>query len=691
MQARHPATSLLKRSCATCRQRKTRCDGEKPCGTCRRLHCASKCVYPEPTVRHLSEHQDLSYTRGLLNKAQAILSTMFPDRTVSELYGLSQEALISLLRENAAVASSREIASKSDPPTGMDSFMAQRLPSPRWSESAECFADSADDVNLLQKADAGPAGDWQNLGRTTVASVLGAIVRMCGLAPEGSRGSDVASDSRPGPRQRRPDRPPPISISTARAQKLIDGYFEYCHMQLPVLDEAMFRANVNRYRNVPIQDVEAMNPGWVALYNMVLAMGSVAIGVAGSDEDILFFRSAHWHLSDAGLAVANMSALQAYIIMSGQYLHYRCRPHLGYSINGMAARIASSLSGNLAGHTYREQRGLWLRIWWGIYFNDMSSCTNLKNELLLSNSFAAINEIAPLDDIDETEMGSDLPWLRHSVKLARLMEHAMQLLYEGQGSMDPVDGYAIDNAIQDWYLDLSFHIRACDHSNSRVQILRVMVLMRCQWLRLVYLRTYIVVAVRNGISYEEMPADARRLVDTMRVVANESLSTIEMSFMPNTFFGWNAVWYLYNLALVSLLNLLWDPTSELVHDWHRQVQTSLDLFNRLRGYSLVGGESHAAISKLYWNVRTRLAAIERSSPTSASDAFGHDYSWLLQLPMDPAAIGYEDVYAEPDDFGSLASAAYFPTDAESLTDSALAAFSPSGRSCDDQVFMNVPV
>ena len=161
-------------------------------------------------------------------------------------------------------------------------------------------------------------------------------------------------------------------------QRLIAAYFTHVHVFAPMIHEQTFR--------VTYLSNERTDSSWLALLNMVFAMGSVAASGSDSDQDIIFYQRAKQHLGLESLGSGHMETLQALTVMGGMYLHYRNRPNLASALLGAALRIACSLGlhreFNGEESPLSTEREVNRRTWWSIFVLDSWGSTTLGRPLM---------------------------------------------------------------------------------------------------------------------------------------------------------------------------------------------------------------------------------------------------------------------------------------------------------------------
>lgn len=151
-------------------------------------------------------------------------------------------------------------------------------------------------------------------------------------------------------------------------QRLIDAYFAGIHVFAPIIHEPSFR---NKY----LTSQTSQDRSWLALLNMVLALGSVTSSAGDSDEDFKYYRVAQQCLALESFGSGRLETLQALVLMGGQYLHFRNRPNMASAIIVACYRMASGLGLHL--RTPKDPDGkislqeeVKRRNWWTIYVLD---------------------------------------------------------------------------------------------------------------------------------------------------------------------------------------------------------------------------------------------------------------------------------------------------------------------------------
>lgn len=161
---------------------------------------------------------------------------------------------------------------------------------------------------------------------------------------------------------------------SSEGQTLIDAYFNRVQIFVPMLDEPSFRAD---YLNGRRHDAP-----WLALLNMVFAMGSIVASKSDDHNHITFYNRAKEHLPIDVFGSGHLEILQALSLMGGYYLHYINRPNLANAILGAALRMACAMGLHREGMPDQsganqlviEQRR---RTWWSLFCLDTWASTTL--------------------------------------------------------------------------------------------------------------------------------------------------------------------------------------------------------------------------------------------------------------------------------------------------------------------------
>ena len=322
-----------------------------------------------------------------------ILQRLYPTRDAQSLLPLSRKQLISLIdRPDSQGARTNSSPSGSNTSPHSQAFTSdddrslanlEQIPSQdtEWDEerrNRDPIPAEADDVNALSLS-----VDRQSsyLGATSIKAAFLVMLR-CDpslksfLAPSnGNLKQSSTGSNYPTPRPSGLVRTlQPIAWSS-EGQTLIDAYFNRVQIIVPMLDEPSFRAD---YLNGRRHDAP-----WLALLNMVFAMGSIVANKSDNHSHITYFSRAKEHLPIDIFGSGHLETLQALALMGGHYLHYINRPNMANAIIGAALRMACAMGlhregmsadQSAANRLIIEQRR---RTWWTLFCLDTWASTTL--------------------------------------------------------------------------------------------------------------------------------------------------------------------------------------------------------------------------------------------------------------------------------------------------------------------------
>lgn len=158
-----------------------------------------------------------------------------------------------------------------------------------------------------------------------------------------------------------------------KGQTLIDAYFKRVHVFIPMLDEATFRSDY--------LEGQRHDAPWLALLNMVFAMGSIVAMKSDDFNHINYYNRAMEHITIDAFGSSHIETVQALAIIGGYYLHYINRPNMANAVVGAVIRMASALGLHreslvqgsndvVAAETRR-------RTWWSIFCLDTWATTTM--------------------------------------------------------------------------------------------------------------------------------------------------------------------------------------------------------------------------------------------------------------------------------------------------------------------------
>lgn len=449
----------------------------------------------------------------------------------------------------------------------------------------------SDDVNGLSLS------THQNSSYVGVSSIQAALKAIFTISPAARVHVSNASLASVNPSRVPSPLPDQHSSSTLPspdiAHRLIDSFFARVHPLVPLVDEDSFRHTflyLNR-RDAP----------WLALLNVVLALGSLAAGTCHDHDHLLYYRRADFHLQAEGFGSGDLHILQAYGLIAGYYLHWLNRPNEGSAMMGATLRMASAMGlhrefavggSSIDGQKQIETRR---RIWWCLVTMDtwanmttgrpslgriglgvtvetptVPECTNnaqylasLKMLPLTHNVKFCIlatriqDRLAASHILDLEEIATvDAQLIQWHNDLPPVLRDAGQLAKHNQSHVgEAFPNGAVSTASQEAFSKSTSH-----HSSQTAcpDILRTPRLVIHWWyltLRILLYRPYLLTASLRGHPRVVSSAGEAAAVDKCCDIAGEMIENINFACPGELIAGWNAVWLMYQAVMVPLLSL----------------------------------------------------------------------------------------------------------------------------------------
>ncbi|EXF76017.1 fungal specific transcription factor domain-containing protein [Colletotrichum fioriniae PJ7] len=601
-------------ACAECKRRKIRCDGQQPCGQCLSSRAPKRCFYDKHRQRVIPSRKTLEALSQSLEECRSVLKRLFPHQDVQSLLPLSRHDLLGLL-EHPVLDTPTALPS---PPLNT-SPLSQELDSPVCSGSERGFSSlelmpgrdtewdeerrvrdpipiEADDVNALSLS-----VDRQSsyLGASSIKAALMCLMKVQPAlrnALTTPLQSAEVTHSFPSMRQRSavPKETQRIPWSW-KGQTLIDAYFKRIHVFVPMLDEAAFRADY--------LEGQRFDAPWLALLNMVFAMGSIVAMKSDDYNHINYYNRAMEHLPMDAFGSSHIEMVQALALIGGYYLHYINRPNMANAVLGAAIRMASALglhreslaqgSSDIAAAETRR------RTWWSLFCLDTWATTTMGRP-----SFGrwgpAINIRPPEFGInqgrDSAQHAGILP-LIENIKFCKIATQIQDLL-----AISPLlradDRCNLDGQLVNWYSSLPWLLRTTDPCAEPLYIARCIMKWRYQNLRMLLHRPVLLSLASNG-SLSHVAEQDVAAIETCRELAKQTIEDIAREWTRNQMSGWNAVWFLYQAAMIPLVSTFWEWNSPRVADWHQQIETILDLLEAMEDWSLAAKRSREVVWRMY--------------------------------------------------------------------------------------------
>ncbi|TRX90205.1 hypothetical protein FHL15_008933 [Xylaria flabelliformis] len=618
-----------------------------------------------------------------LEECRSILKRLFPNQEIQSLLPLPRQELLNLLDRPVhdtiiALPSPplhpSTVSADGGSPTlcGSDEGLAslEQIPSrdSEWDEERrgrDNIPAEADDVNALSLSVDRQAS---YLGASSIKAALMVMLKVQpalrnSLTPP--LNSVEMAHNLPILRQKVMNAKEPQRVPWSwKGQTLIDAYFKRVHVLIPMLDEASFRADY--------LEGQRFDAPWLALLNMVFAMGSISAMKSDDYNHLNYYNRAMEYLPMDSFGSSHIEVVQALALIGGFYLHYINRPNMANAVIGAAIRMASALGlhreslasaplGSCSDVAAAETRR---RTWWSLFYLDTCATTTLGRP-----SFGrwgpAINVRCPDSGLnsgrDSAQHAGILP-LVENIKFCKIATAVQDML-----AISPLlrteDRCNLDGQLVNWYSNLPWLLRTSDPCAEPLYIARCLMKWRYQNLRMLLHRPVLLNLASSGASHAAEHDIAA--IEACRDLAKQTIEDIAREWTRNQMSGWNAVWFLYQAAMIPLVSIFWQWDSPRVPDWQKQTETILELMEAMEDWSLAARRSREVIWRMYEasrqlepSLRAAAAAVQQQHASSLSPHLqiitGPEGSTMLgALNSDGSDIHMSPIGLGPDGFDDM--------------------------------------
>ncbi|EAW06838.1 putative C6 transcription factor [Aspergillus clavatus NRRL 1] len=646
------------RACKECRRRKIRCTGTHPCEPCLYYKKPELCRYSDPRVprRTLDDSIDTA------NQYRSVVEQLFPSAPVQSLVSLSREELLALLRDSILVSDGPTPQLPETPGTDQNSHPSQddSLENTDGNESN----DVSDDVNALSTVTRAPS---TYLGISSINAVFQVLKW---IDPESLElAAAVEETPSPGPAGGRSPSltkltnsviPQSHSTQSNNDLQLLDAYFDYIHPSMPLVDERDFRQT---YLAGTRQDDQ-----WLALLNMVLALGSIALYPGDDPSHIVYCKRVRSYLSLESLGTAHLETVQTLGLMAGHYLHYISQPNLAYVLIGAAVRMATALGLHKENADIDESESrplrpsvpveLRRRIWWSLYCLDTWGSMTLGRPTL-GRSSLAVTTRPPVQTVGINSSCTLI--LVENIRYCQIATRIQEAL-----AASPLIPYSqlqdFDNELLDWYEQLPALLKSYEPCSDSIYTART----RMQWslhnLRILLYRPVLLSFALRRVPYVALHTEQRLAIDKCRMLANDAIRDIAQARIHNPTAAWGVIWHLFQATLVPLLSLsvvltntapITDADRELVLSCREQVEITIGTISRIEAWHPTARKSLSLISRILAATKVRFAdppppiyhpqTQPPNQPQSQSQPHSQAMNPALQVPV---MTGMPSIYTE---------------------------------------------
>jgi hypothetical protein len=151
-------------------------------------------------------------------------------------------------------------------------------------------------------------------------------------------------------------------------------------------------------------------------------------------------------------------------------------------------------------------------------------------------------------------------------------------------------------------------------------------------------------------------------IEACRDLAKQTIEDIAREWTRNQMSGWNAVWFLYQAAMIPLVSIFWQWDSPRVPDWQKQIETILELMEAMEDWSLAARRSREVIWRMYEASRQLEPSLRAAAQAQASSLSphlhiitGHDGSSAIlgALGGDGSDLHMSPIGLEPEGFDGM--------------------------------------
>jgi len=578
-----------------------------------------------------------------------ILQGLFPSLSLDDIVNKPQSELLSTLvnhppqgyghtRGDVSLEAKRRVPVQSFRPAQIDdsttmSDAESEAQERHWDETA-CQSGTtraADDINAITLATEDHRRSY--LGVASMSATFNAIFK---LSPRTKRhlAAHLGPPSKNSslPHSASANARDVVSTNLSREQRCISFYFETAHGITPLLDEDNFRATYAAG--------ERQDKSWLALLNMVLALGSISSGSATLHTH--YYNKTRSYLGFDCLGSGNLESLQALCLLGGFYLHYVNSPNMAYAVLGAAHRMAIALglhrdpaarsSDSQPGEASSQHRAtieLRRRVWWSLF------CLDTWSGMTLGRPTCG--------RWDSDTMDTKLPTLLspHDHLISSLVSssdfclivHRMQERLAQFKRITFSEVFSYDQELQRWHESLPADLHISSTSLPSLRVSRQFMSDRYINARMMMYRCLMLYDAHDMLRTGNADHWCERTTTTGMSLAEEAIETITLHWSPSCFSVWSSTWYLFQACMVPLFSvsiatkvsqLKPDKSITILDPCRATLDKAQELFEELRPWMKSADRGPDVISGLQEGV---FAHVNSFVDATTSDANVPSGSW----------------------------------------------------------------
>ncbi|PKY05678.1 putative Zn(II)2Cys6 transcription factor [Aspergillus campestris IBT 28561] len=422
-------------ACRSCRVRKSRCDGARPCSTCEDMD--TECRYEQPHSQPVaitnpgsSERQEESLLEQRLQAIEKRLRLSGPDKQLDSFE--THTTTSPTVRENHESRRSPGMKGPLDQDDGVDGMGAVALKD--RADEEEYFGASSN-VAFLRfiHAVGDPVNAVDNLPLSSIA-----------VPTEVGQSNDDRFDAF----LRRPSGISSLTESQGRvrvepfalppqteADALLHLFFTTVNLMIPCIYEVSFR---DTYRKLQIDGVLSVRRSWLATLNVVFAlatnvMTATSPNIERAARASMYFERAMELVKSDILGRLSLEMVQLFLLMEA-YLEGTTSSSLAWTLHGLAVKGAYQLGLHVMdsksiSQTDREVRR---RSWYWCVMNDrFLSVTYGRPPLIpLSHVRFEASAYVPFSNVSSAVTVYSLAYFDAMISITHIMGEALERLYD---------------------------------------------------------------------------------------------------------------------------------------------------------------------------------------------------------------------------------------------------------------------
>ncbi|KAG5660348.1 hypothetical protein KAF25_002954 [Fusarium avenaceum] len=538
------------------------------------------------TTQHEKEdrisHVELveAYTR-----AQKVIDTLFPSSSLEELASMTRQQLV--LRLQSYTIPQRTIDDISH--DSLQVLEPQAEQNFTWDEVSETSSETsrvADDVN--GQAFSRQSLNASYLGLSSVPTILRVIVHLRPTVqkrvPEGPQAWRSPSMHTGSPDE--------TSVMQIDEISLIDAYFDQIHPIIPMIDEAEFRC---RYFTADLTQDETGS--WLALLNMVLAMGSMASDSIHLTSHNIFYKRALSYINISSFGSGHIHMVQALALYSGMLLHFFNRPNTATASAGDTGQPGQP---SLSFRWYYKYSNPYLVVSFMLGYVGVLNLGASKS-WVLEPSNGINNDPGCFGNFDSTnivlDFATSLACSEQFCRIAaRIQERLIQLPLI---NLDEVNEF--DRDLLTWRDSWNKFITNRDQGSANTA--RAILGWRLITTRLTLYRPLLLVTAIRRKAWHELSTSERTNLRKCLEIALEGIDMMCNEWSTNQVICWNIAWNLFQATLVVILCMMSDRAEAEQRGCSEYIVRSISLFGQMEPLDPGCTRSRKLIQLLFDNAR----------------------------------------------------------------------------------------